>query len=85
MRTIIDDVIRLQLFPVSLRGSEYRWLTSLAPVSIKIWNDMVEKFLGQYFLPSKAAKIRQEISTFMQGEFDTLFEAHERFNDLLRQ
>ncbi|XP_039120620.1 uncharacterized protein LOC120257043 [Dioscorea cayenensis subsp. rotundata] len=46
---------------------------------------MVEKFLGRYIPPSKAAKLRQEISTFKQGESETLFEAYERFKDLLRR
>lgn len=84
MSTITDDTIRLRLFPFSLRGLAYKWLTSLAPRSINTWNDLVEKFLGQHFPPSKVVKIREEISVFKQGELETLFEAYERFKDLLR-
>ncbi|XP_039118011.1 uncharacterized protein LOC120253862 [Dioscorea cayenensis subsp. rotundata] len=85
INSVSDDAIRLRLFPFSLRGAAYRWLTSLAPGSITTWKDMVKKFLARYFPPSKAARLRQEISSFRQGDSETLFEAHERFKDLLRQ
>ncbi|XP_039126979.1 uncharacterized protein LOC120263149 [Dioscorea cayenensis subsp. rotundata] len=84
INSVSDDAIRLRLFPFSLRGAVYRWLTSLALGSITTWKDMVEKFLARYFPPSKAVRLRQEISSFRQGDTETLFEAHERFKDLLR-
>ncbi|XP_039123368.1 uncharacterized protein LOC120259985 [Dioscorea cayenensis subsp. rotundata] len=85
INSVSADAIRLRLFPFSLRGAAYRWLTSLAPGSITTWKEMVEKFLASYFPPSKAARLRQEISAFRQGDSETLFEAHERFKDLLRK
>ncbi|XP_039121203.1 uncharacterized protein LOC120257957 [Dioscorea cayenensis subsp. rotundata] len=85
INSVSDDAIRLRLFLFSLRGAAYRWLISLAPGSITTWKDMVKKFLARYFPPSKAARLRQEISSFQQGYSETLFEAHERFKDLLRQ
>ncbi|XP_039116603.1 uncharacterized protein LOC120252498 [Dioscorea cayenensis subsp. rotundata] len=85
INSVSDDPIRLRLFPFRLRGAAYRWLTSLAPGSITTWKEMVDKFLARYFPPSKAARLRQEISAFRQGDSETLFEAHERFKDLLRK
>ena len=85
INSVSDDAIRLRLFPFSLRGAAYRWLTSLAPGSITTWKELVEKFLARYFPPSKAARLRQEISSFRQGDSETLFEAYERFKDLLRK
>ena len=85
INSVSDDAVRLRLFPFSLRGAAYRWLTSLSPGSIRTWKEMVEKFLGRYFPPSRAAKLRQEISAFKQGDSETLFEAYERFKDLLRR
>ena len=64
INSVSDDAIRLRLFPFSLRGAAYRWLTSLAPGSITTWKEMVEKFLARYFPPSKAARLGQEISSF---------------------
>lgn len=81
INSVFDDAIRLRLFPFSLRGAAYRWLTSLALGSITTWKEMAEKFLARYFPPSKAARLRQEISAFREGDS----EAHERFNDLLRK
>jgi len=80
-----DDAARLCLFLFSLRGAAYRWLTSLVSGSIKTWEEMVNKFMGRYFPPSKAARLRQEISALVQRDSKTLFEAHERFKDLLRK
>ncbi|XP_039140513.1 uncharacterized protein LOC120277728 [Dioscorea cayenensis subsp. rotundata] len=85
INSVSDDAIRLRLFPFSLRGAVYRWLTSLAPGSITTWKEMVEKFLARYFPLSKAARLRQEISSFRQGDSETLFEADEQFKDLLRK
>ncbi|XP_039129016.1 uncharacterized protein LOC120265193 [Dioscorea cayenensis subsp. rotundata] len=85
INSVSDDAIRLRLFPFSLRGAEYRWLTFLALKSITTWKEMVEKFLTRYFPPSKTAKLRQKIFAFRQANSETLFEAHERFKDLFRR
>ena len=85
INSVSNDAIRLRLFTFSLRGAAYRWLTSLARGSITTWKEMVEKFLARYFPPSKAPRLRQEILSFRQGDSETLFEAHERFKDLLHK
>jgi len=46
---------------------------------------MVEKFLAKYFPPSKTAKLRNEILAFQQNESESLYEAWERYKDLLRR
>lgn len=84
MATITDDAIRLRLFLLSLRGLAYRWLTPLAPWTIKKWKDLGEKFFGHYFPLSKAAKIRHKFLAFKQEESKALFKSHERFKDLLQ-
>lgn len=38
---VSSNVIRLRLFPFTLRGVAYRWLTLLDPGSITAWKDMV--------------------------------------------
>nr|GEY54688.1 reverse transcriptase domain-containing protein [Tanacetum cinerariifolium] len=60
------------------------WLEKEAPRSILTWNDLVSKFINQFFLASKTINLRNEITRFQQ-RFDELFyKAWERFNDLLR-
>ncbi|XP_022158598.1 uncharacterized protein LOC111025053 [Momordica charantia] len=46
-------VLRLKLFSYSLRGEARTWLESLSSEYITSWDDLTEKFLMKYFLPSK--------------------------------
>ncbi|XP_058725983.1 uncharacterized protein LOC131597295 [Vicia villosa] len=82
---VTDDAFRLRLFPYSLRDRAKSWLNSLEPNSIATRNDLAKKFLVKYYPPSKNANMRNEITSFRQGDEESLFEAWERFKELLRQ
>ncbi|KAI4328676.1 hypothetical protein L6164_021011 [Bauhinia variegata] len=43
------------------------------------------KFLTKYFPPSKTAKLRTGIVNFTQFDRESLYDAWERFNELLRR
>nr|GFA26843.1 hypothetical protein [Tanacetum cinerariifolium] len=47
--------------------------------------DLVSKFINQFFPPSKTTYLRNEITNFLQKSNETFNEAWERFKDLLRQ
>nr|GEX11558.1 reverse transcriptase domain-containing protein [Tanacetum cinerariifolium] len=49
------------------------------------WEDLVSKFINQFFPPSKTTYLRNEIKNFLQKPNETFNEAWERFKDLLRQ
>ncbi|XP_075499138.1 uncharacterized protein LOC142537512 [Primulina tabacum] len=53
--------------------------------SITTWEDMANAFIIKYFPPSKTMKLRADITTFAQFEQESLYEAWERFKDLLRR
>nr|GFB96854.1 reverse transcriptase domain-containing protein [Tanacetum cinerariifolium] len=53
--------------------------------SILTWEDLVSKFINQFFPPSKTTYLRNEITNFLQKSNETFNEAWERFKDLLRQ
>nr|GFA26044.1 hypothetical protein [Tanacetum cinerariifolium] len=53
--------------------------------SILTWEDLVSKFINQFFPPSKTTYLRNEITNFLQKPNETFDEAWERFKDLLRQ
>nr|GEV47527.1 putative reverse transcriptase domain-containing protein [Tanacetum cinerariifolium] len=54
------------------------------PRSITTWDDLVSKFINEFFPPSRTTNLRNEISNFQQ-KFDEYFhEAWERYKDLLR-
>ena len=82
---VSDEAIRLRSFPCSLKEKAKHWLISEPPDSIKSWDELVNKFLAQFFPPAKAAKLRIDISNFCQYEGETFYEAWGRFKDLLRK
>jgi len=68
------DAIRLRLFPFSLRDKARAWLHSLPPGSISSWDELTKAFLARFFPPSKMASLRNQITSFTQGEDETLYE-----------
>ncbi|GJT80312.1 reverse transcriptase domain-containing protein [Tanacetum coccineum] len=66
-------------------GEARDWLDKEPPRSILTWDDLVSKFINQFFPPSKTTYYRNEIITFYQKPNETFNEAWERFKGLLRQ
>ena len=52
---VTDEALKLRLFPLLLSDKAKHWLTSQPLDSIISWNDLVQKFLTKFFLPSKIA------------------------------
>ena len=78
-------MIRLNLFPYSLRDDAKSWLNTLARGTIDSWNSLAGKFLIKYFPPTRNARFRYEIVAFQQFEDETLSEAWERSKEMLRK
>ncbi|GJV39003.1 reverse transcriptase domain-containing protein [Tanacetum coccineum] len=76
--------IKLMLFPFSLKGLTRIWLEKEPPRSILTWDDLVSKFINQFFPPSKMTNLLNEITRFQQRFDESFYEAWDRFNDLLR-
>ncbi|GKD68533.1 reverse transcriptase domain-containing protein [Tanacetum coccineum] len=76
--------IKLMLFPFSLEGAARIWLEKEPPRSIQTWDDLVAKFINQFFPPSKTTNLRNEITNFKQRFDESFSEAWDRFKDLLR-
>ena len=79
------DVIRLRLFPFSLRDKAKSWLMSLPSSSITTWEALAYKFLANYFPPAKTAKLRNDITSFIQYNSESLYKAWDRYKELLRK
>nr|GEV95060.1 reverse transcriptase domain-containing protein [Tanacetum cinerariifolium] len=60
------------------------WLEKEPPQSIFTWDDLVSKFINQFFPPSKTTNLRNEITNFQQHFDESFSEACDRFKDLLR-
>nr|GFA02978.1 hypothetical protein [Tanacetum cinerariifolium] len=65
-------------------GAAWIWLEKEPHRSIQTWDDLVSKFINQFFPPSKTTNLRNEITRFQQRFDESFYEAWERFYDLLR-
>ncbi|GJT66909.1 reverse transcriptase domain-containing protein [Tanacetum coccineum] len=83
-RNVPNDVIKLMMFPYSLEGAAKTWYEKEPPNSILTWEDLVTKFVNQFFPPSKTTHLKNEISRFTQKFEETFCEAWERFKEFLR-
>nr|GEU34175.1 reverse transcriptase domain-containing protein [Tanacetum cinerariifolium] len=64
-------------------GEARTWLNKEPPRSILTYEDLVLKFINQFFPPSKTTYLRNKIINFLQKPNETFKEAWERFKDLL--
>nr|GEY24683.1 reverse transcriptase domain-containing protein [Tanacetum cinerariifolium] len=60
-----------------------RWLEKEPPRSILTWEDLVSKFINEFFPPSRTTNLRNEISNFQQRFDESFHEAWDRYKDLL--
>nr|GEY80672.1 hypothetical protein [Tanacetum cinerariifolium] len=81
---IPNTSIKLMLFPFCLKGATRIWLEKEPPRSIFTWDDLVSKFINQFFPPSKTTNLRNEITNFQQRFDESFSEAWDRFKVLLR-
>nr|GEX58353.1 reverse transcriptase domain-containing protein [Tanacetum cinerariifolium] len=79
-KDVPNSVIKLMLFPLSLTRVARRWLEKEPSRSILTWEDLVSKFINEFF-PLQERKI--SIMKFLT--FNEFFhEAWDRYKDLLR-
>ncbi|GJQ99001.1 reverse transcriptase domain-containing protein [Tanacetum coccineum] len=83
-KDVPNHAIKLMLFPFSLAGAARRWLEKEPPRSITTWDDLVSKFINEFFAPSRTTNLRNEISNFQQKFDESFHEAWDRYKDLLR-
>nr|GEY55157.1 reverse transcriptase domain-containing protein [Tanacetum cinerariifolium] len=83
-RDLPNDVIKLMMFSYSLEGNARVWYDKEPPNSILTWEDLVNKFVNQFFPLSKTTHLKNEISRFTQRFEKTFGEAWERFKEMLR-
>nr|GEV34199.1 DNA-directed DNA polymerase [Tanacetum cinerariifolium] len=76
---VIDDALRLYLFPYSLTHHATAWFDRLPRNSINTFEQMAKMFLGKYFPPSMVTKLRNKITNFRQRPDELLFEAWEHY------
>nr|GFA01757.1 reverse transcriptase domain-containing protein [Tanacetum cinerariifolium] len=83
-KDVSNSAIKLMLFSFSLAGAACRWLKKEPPRFIHTWEDLVSKFINEFFSPSRTTNLRNEISNFPQRCDESFHEAWDRYKDLLR-
>ncbi|GJY48850.1 hypothetical protein Tco_0438806 [Tanacetum coccineum] len=80
---ITIDQVMLRAFPMSLTGATSCWLRNKPTGSITTRDGLKTKFLNKYCPPAQTAKKMEEINNFHQEPNENLFQAWERFKELL--
>ncbi|GJV34936.1 reverse transcriptase domain-containing protein [Tanacetum coccineum] len=82
-KDVPNSAIKLMLFPFSLAGAARRWLEKEPLRSILTWEDLVSKFINEFFPPSRTTNLQNEISNFEQRFGESFHEAWDCYKDLL--
>nr|GEU37928.1 hypothetical protein [Tanacetum cinerariifolium] len=80
---IVVPPILAEQFEVKHRAAR-RWLEKEPPSFILTWEDLVSKFINEFFPPSRTTNLRNEISNFQQRFDESFYEAWDRYKDILR-
>ncbi|KAL0406442.1 UNVERIFIED_CONTAM: hypothetical protein Slati_3958100 [Sesamum latifolium] len=75
IRSSVNDAVKLRIFPFSLCDTAKDWLQSLPAGSITTWTALTQKFLAKYFSPAKTAKMFNDITSFVQLDRESLYDA----------
>jgi hypothetical protein len=63
-KDVDGDIIKLKLFPFSLRGRAKDWLLSFPRNGIDSWVKCKDAFIGKYYPPAKIISLRSDIMKF---------------------
>ena len=77
-------IIKLKLFPFSLRGRAKDWLLSLPRNSIDSWDKCKDAFIGKFYPPAKIISLRSDIMKFRQFDNEHVAQAWERMKSLIK-
>ncbi|KAL4311950.1 hypothetical protein GQ457_01G024090 [Hibiscus cannabinus] len=82
---VSNDVLKLKLFPYSLRDKAKTWLNNLQPGSLQSWTQLCRSFLAKFSYTNMTDHLRNHITSFWQEDDEAMHEAWERYRDLYRR
>ncbi|RVW30069.1 hypothetical protein CK203_115138 [Vitis vinifera] len=77
------DLMRLKLFPFTLKDKVKIWLNSLRPRSIKNWVDLQAEFLKKCFPTHRTNGLKRQVSNFSAKENEKFYECWERYMEAI--
>ncbi|KAK8578731.1 hypothetical protein V6N12_069075 [Hibiscus sabdariffa] len=80
-----EDVLKLKLFPYSLRDRARDWLSGVPSGSMQSWADLCHSFLMRYNPPNMHTQLRNDIASFRQADDELMYECWDRYKGLLRK
>src|SRR4051812_5001615 len=83
-KEVDGDIVKLKLFPFSLRGIAKEWLQSLTKNSIDSWDKCKDAFIGKYYPFAKIIQLRSNIVNFRQLDNEQVAQAWERMKSLVK-
>jgi hypothetical protein len=83
-KDVDGNIIKLMLFPFSLRGRAKDWLLSLSRNSIDSWDKCQDAFIGKYYPPAKIIALRSDIMKFRQFDNEHVAQAWEIMKSMIK-
>jgi hypothetical protein len=83
-KNVENNIVKLKLFPLNLRGKAKEWLLSLPTASINSWEDLKKPSIKKYYPPIKILQNRTSILSFRQNDNEHVATAWERIKNMLR-
>ncbi|RVW77679.1 hypothetical protein CK203_053379 [Vitis vinifera] len=77
------DMMRLKLFPFTLKDKAKIWLNSLRPRSIRTWTGLQADFLKKFFPTHRTNGLKRQISNFSAKENKKFYECWERYMEAI--
>jgi hypothetical protein len=83
-KNVENNIVKLKVFPFSLRGKAKEWLLSLPTASINSWDDLKEVFIKMYYPHVMISQNRNSILSFRQNDNEDVATTRERIKNKLR-
>ena len=83
-KDVDNDIVKLKLFPFSLRDRAKFWFSSLPSNGIDSWDKCKDAFISKYFPPAKIISLRNDIMNFKELEHEYIAQSWERIKLMLR-
>ncbi|RVW63880.1 hypothetical protein CK203_055706 [Vitis vinifera] len=79
------ELMRLKLFPFTLKDKAKIWLNSLRPRSIRTWTELQADFLKKFFPTHITNGLKRQISNFSARENEKFYECWERYMEAINE
>ena len=75
------NALRVRLFSLSLSGTTFSWFSSLPPNSVRLWNELEQKFHDHFYSGKNKAKLTY-LTSVKQGIGESISDYFKRFKEI---